>query len=70
LPTWPEPAKAIWKLKEIVESVYREKALKKMAIYAIIKKVKNGENTNDQHHLNDKKNGPDPCSHRLCCRCC
>ncbi len=36
----------------MVESVYKGKALKKTAIYSIIKKVKNGKNTNEQHHLN------------------
>jgi hypothetical protein len=40
---------------EMVESVYGEKTLKKMAIFSIIKKVKNRENTDDQHHLNSRK---------------
>jgi hypothetical protein len=35
--------------------VYGDKALKKTAIYAIINKVKKGEMTDDQHHLNSKK---------------
>ncbi len=39
----------------MVENVYGEKALKKTAIYAIIKKVKNRETTDDQRHLNGKK---------------
>jgi hypothetical protein len=39
-------------MKEPVETVYGEKALKKITIYAIIKKVKNGETTDDQSHLN------------------
>ncbi len=56
-------------IKEKVESIYGEKALKKMASYAIIKKVKNGENTDDQRHLKVKKNGHDPSSHCLCCGC-
>jgi hypothetical protein len=37
----------------------RVKVLKKTAIYAILKKVKNGENTDDQSHLDGKKwSGP------------
>jgi hypothetical protein len=42
-------------IKETMETVYGDKVLKKMAIYAIIKKVKNGEINNDQRHLNAKK---------------
>jgi hypothetical protein len=38
-----------------METVYGGKAPKKMTIYTIIKKVKNGETTDDQHHLNGKK---------------
>jgi hypothetical protein len=49
------PRQSYLEMKELVETVYGEKALKKMAIYAIIKKVKNGETTNDQRHLNGKK---------------
>ncbi len=41
--------------KEKVESISGEKALKKTASSAIIKKVKNGENTDDQRHLKVKK---------------
>jgi hypothetical protein len=37
-----------------MEDAYRDKALKKIAIYAILKQVKNGENTGDKHHLNPK----------------
>jgi hypothetical protein len=39
----------------VVEALYGDKAHKKMAIYAVIKKVKNSENIKDQHHLNGKK---------------
>ncbi len=39
----------------MVEYVYGEKALKEMAIYAIIKDVKIKKITDDQHHLNGKK---------------
>jgi hypothetical protein len=39
--------KGYLEIKEMVENVYGEKALKKTAIYAIIKKVKNGETTDD-----------------------
>ncbi len=39
----------------MVETVYGDKALKKTAIYAILKKVKAGKNTDDQRHLNPKK---------------
>jgi hypothetical protein len=42
-------------IKEMAESVYEEKALKKTTIDAIIKKVKNGENADDQRHLNSEK---------------
>lgn len=48
-------------IKKTVEAAYGDKALKKTAIYAIIKKVKKGETTADQHHLNSKK----PCGPRL-----
>ncbi len=42
-------------IKETVEAAYEDKALKKTAIYAIINKVKKGETTDDQRHLNSKK---------------
>ncbi len=42
-------------IKETVEAAYGDKALKKTAIYAIINKVKKGETTADQCHLNSKK---------------
>jgi histone-lysine N-methyltransferase SETMAR len=42
-------------IKKTVETVYGDKALKKTAIYAILKKVKAGKNTDDQRHLNPKK---------------
>jgi hypothetical protein len=35
--------------------MYGEKALKKTAIYAVFKKVKNGKNSDDYFHLNSKK---------------
>ncbi len=38
-----------------MDSAYGDKALKKTAIYAILKKVKAGENTADLRHLNPKK---------------
>jgi hypothetical protein len=55
-------------IKETVEAAYGDKALEKMAIYAIINKVKKGETTDDQRHFNSKKNHDDPGSHRLCRR--
>jgi hypothetical protein len=42
-------------IKETMEIVYLENALKKTAIHAIIKKLKNAKNTNDQRHLHGKK---------------
>jgi hypothetical protein len=42
-------------IKETVEAAYGDKALKKTSIYAIISKVKKGETTEDQRHLNSKK---------------
>jgi hypothetical protein len=42
-------------IKDMVGSVYREKALKKMGIDAIVKKVKSGEKINDPLPLNSKK---------------
>ncbi len=47
--------KSFKEIKEIVDSVYGDKTLKKTAIYAILKKVKAGETTADQRHLNPKK---------------
>ncbi len=38
-----------------MDSVYGDKTLKKTAIYTILKKVKAGETTADQRHLNLKK---------------
>jgi hypothetical protein len=38
-----------------VDAAFGDKTLQKTAIYAIIKKVKAGENTSDQQHLNGKK---------------
>jgi hypothetical protein len=38
-----------------VNAAFGDKTLQKMAIYAIIKKVKAGEPTSDQSHLNEKK---------------
>jgi hypothetical protein len=52
---------------EIKETLYVGKPLKKIAIYAIIKKVENRETTDDQRHLNGKKH-MDPGSHHLCRR--
>jgi hypothetical protein len=47
--------KGYLEIKKTVEAAYGDKALKKTAIYAIIKKVKKGETTADQRHLNSKK---------------
>jgi hypothetical protein len=47
--------KSYLEIKEMVKSVYREKALKKLAIYAITKKVKTEKTPDDQRHLNGKK---------------
>jgi hypothetical protein len=47
--------KGYLEIKETVEAVYGDKALKKTAIYAIISKVKKGETKEDQQHLNSKK---------------
>jgi histone-lysine N-methyltransferase SETMAR len=47
--------KSFQKIQKTVQTVYGDKALKKTAIYAILKKVKAGENTDDQRHLNPKK---------------
>jgi hypothetical protein len=38
-----------------VDLVYGDKALKKTAIYAILKKVKSGKTTEDQRRFNPKK---------------
>jgi hypothetical protein len=58
-------SKSYFEIKEMLQSVYGDKALKKMAIYAIIKKVKNSENTDGQRQL-QKKDNP---SSRCLCRC-
>jgi hypothetical protein len=47
--------KGYLEIKETVEAAYGDKALKKTSIYAIINKVKKGETTADQRHLNSKK---------------
>ena len=52
--------KGFLEIKKTVETVYGDKALKKTAIYAILKKVKAGENTDDQRHLNPKKRSQTP----------
>ncbi len=62
--------KGYLEIKETVEAAYKDKALKKTAIYAIISKVKKGETTEDQRHLNMQKNCEDTGSHRLCHRHC
>ncbi len=41
-----------------MDAAFGDKTLQKTAIYAIIKKVKAGENTSDQRHLNGKKTVP------------
>jgi hypothetical protein len=60
--------KGYLEIKETIEAACGDKALKKTAIYAIINKVKKGETTADQRHLNSKKKRADPSSHRLCRR--
>jgi histone-lysine N-methyltransferase SETMAR len=52
--------KGFLEIKKTVDTVYGDKALKKTAIYAILKKVKAGENTDDQRHLNPKKRSRTP----------
>jgi hypothetical protein len=42
------------KIKETVDSAYGNLTLQKMAIYAIIKKVKTGKSTDDMCHPNPK----------------
>ncbi len=42
-------------IKKTMDAAFGDKTLQKTAIYAIIKKVKAGENTSDQRHLNGKK---------------
>ena len=46
--------KGFKEIKELVDSVYGIKGLKKTAIYDIIKKVKAGNNTDDQRRFNAK----------------
>jgi hypothetical protein len=41
-----------------VNAAFGDKTLQKTAIYAIIKKIKAGETTSDQSHLNGKKTVP------------
>jgi hypothetical protein len=48
-----------------VDSVYGDKTLKKTTIYAILKKMKAGENTAHQKHLNPKKRTRIPMSSPL-----
>jgi histone-lysine N-methyltransferase SETMAR len=48
-------SKGYEEIKKNVDAAFGDKTLQKMAIYAIIKKVKAGENTSDQRHLNGKK---------------
>jgi hypothetical protein len=47
--------KGFLEIKKTVYTGYGDKALKKTAIYAILKKAIAGKNTDDQHHLNLKK---------------
>jgi hypothetical protein len=47
--------KGFLEIKKTVETVYGDKALKKTAIYVILKKIKAGKNTDDQRHLSPKK---------------
>jgi hypothetical protein len=47
--------KSYLEIKKMVDLVYGDKALKKTAIYAILKKVKSGKTTEDQRRFNPKK---------------
>jgi hypothetical protein len=47
--------KPFQEIRKTVEAVYGEKVLKKTAIYAILNKVKTGQETVDQRHSNAKK---------------
>jgi len=47
--------KGFGEIQDLVKKAYGDAALKKTAIYNIIKKVKAGKNTSDQRHLNPKK---------------
>ena len=42
-------------IKKLCEAAYGDKALKRTAMYTILKQVKEGETTKDQRHLNPKK---------------
>jgi hypothetical protein len=48
--------KSYQEIKEMVDAAFGDQTLKQLAIYAIIKKVKDRKTTKDQRHLNAKKN--------------
>jgi len=39
----------------MVNAAYGDLSLKRVVIYCLLRKVKAGEKTEDQHHLNPKK---------------
>jgi hypothetical protein len=47
--------KGFKEIQETVNAAYGDLALKRGAIYSILRKVKAGKNTKDQRHLNKKK---------------
>ena len=47
--------KGFKEIQETVNAAYGDLALKRGAIYSILRKVKAGKNTKDQRHLNPKK---------------
>jgi transcriptional regulator GlxA family with amidase domain len=47
--------KSYREIKKMVDAEFGDQTLKQTAIYAIIKKVKDGKTTEDQRHLNAKK---------------
>jgi hypothetical protein len=47
--------KGFLEIEKALDLVYGDKALKKTAIYAILKKVKSGKTTEDQRHFYLKK---------------
>jgi hypothetical protein len=44
--------KGYQEIKEMVDAAYSDQTLQKMAIYAVIRKVKAGESTANIHYLN------------------
>jgi hypothetical protein len=60
--------KSYREIKKMVDAAFGDQTLKQTAIYAIIKKVKDGKTTEDQRHLNAKKNQENRRSHQRCGR--